>query len=204
MRIPTDSSIAAARKVFVDHGGVMRTGEALAAGIHRRTLYWMRDQGHLEQLSRGVFHLASERYPENPDVAVVMRRVPNAVLCLVSALSYHEIGTQIPRSVQIALPRSTRVPAIDIPSVRVFTMSDAAYSAGIEERTMGETRVRVYGIAKTVADCFKYRNKIGLDIAIEALQEVIRERRTTPAEIMEYAAILRVSSVIKPYLMALL
>lgn len=182
----------------------MRTGEALESGIHRRTLYWMRDHGQLEALSRGVFHLASAPFPESLDVAVVMRRVPKAVLCLVSALSYHEIGTQIPHAVQVALPRNMRPPKIDYPPVQVFAMSDAAISAGIEEHAMGETRIRVFSVAKTVADCFKYRNKIGLDVAVEALQEVVRKRRATPAQIMEYARIVRVGSVMDPYLRALL
>lgn len=178
----------------------MRTGEALEAGVHERTLYWMRDHGRLEAVSRGVFHLASAPFPENLDVAVVMRRVPKAVLCLISALSYHEIGTQIPHAVQIALPRTVRPPHLDYPPVRVFNMSDAALSVGVEEYAMGETRIRVFGAAKTVADCFKYRNKIGLDVAIEALQEVVRKRAATPAQIMECAQVDRVQSVIRPYL----
>jgi len=204
MRQPTDKAIAAAQAIFTESGGVMRTGEALESGIHRRTLYWMRDHGQLETLSRGVFHLASSPFPESLDVAVVMRRVPRAVLCLVSALSYHEIGTQIPHAVQIALPRSVRSPRIDYPPVQVFAMSDAALSAGVEEYEMGETRIRVFSVAKTIADCFKYRNKIGLDVAVEALQEVVRKRSASPAQIMEYARIVRVESVIDPYLRALL
>lgn len=178
----------------------MRTGEALEAGVHERTLYWMRDHGRLEAVSRGVFHLASAPFPEKLDIAVVMRRVPKAVLCLISALSYHEIGTQIPHAVQIALPRTVRPPHLDYPPVRVFNMSDAALSVGVEEYAMGETRIRVFGAAKTVADCFKYRNKIGLDVAIEALQEVVRKRAATPAQIMECAQVDRVQSVIRPYL----
>ena len=204
MRQPSDKAIETARAIFAERGGVMRTGEALESGIHRRTLYWMRDHGQLEVLSRGVFHLASEPIPESLDVAVVMRRVPRAVLCLVSALAYHEIGTQIPHAVQIALPRSVRPPKIDYPPVQVFAMGDEALRAGVEEYAMGETRVRVFSVAKTVADCFKYRNKIGLDVAVEALQEVVRRRTATPAEIMEYARIVRIESVIDPYLRALL
>ncbi len=182
----------------------MRTGEALEAGIHERTLYWMRDHGRLEAVSRGVFHLTSAPFPESLDIAVVMRRTPRAVLCLVSALVYHEIGTQIPRAVQIALPRTVRPPKFDYPRVQVFNMSDRAFNAGVEEHAMGGTPLPVFGVAKTVADCFKYRNKIGLDVAVEALQEVVRKRRATPAQIMEYARIDKVESVISPYLTALL
>ena len=181
----------------------MRTGEALEAGVHRRTLYWMRDSEKLEALSRGVFVLASASLPESPDVSAIMRRIPTAVLCLVSALAYHDIGTQIPRAVQIALPRGVRPPKVDHPRVQVFTMGEAAFRAGIEEHEMAGAQIRVYSAAKTVADCFKYRNKIGFDVAIEALQEVVRKRAASTAEIMEFARIDRVESVVGPYLAAL-
>jgi len=204
MREPSDNARVAAEAIFAAHGGVMRTGEALEAGIHRRTLYWMRDHGELETLSRGVFVLASAPLPESPDVAAVMRRIPRAVLCLVSALEYHGIGTQIPGAVQIALPRNIRPPKIDHPRVQVFNMAEAAFQAGVEEHAMAGAQIRVYGIAKTVADCFKYRNRIGLDVAVEALQEVVRARSATPSEIMRFARIDKVESVISPYLTALL
>lgn len=204
MREPTDNALAAAEAIFGAHEGVMRTGEALEAGIHRRTLYWMRDHRKLETLSRGVFILGSAPLPESPDVAAVMRRIPKAVLCLVSALEYHGIGTQIPNAVQIALPRTVRPPRIGYPRVQVFNMADTAFRAGVEEHLMAGAQIRVYGVAKTVADCFKYRNRIGLDIAVEALQEVVRARSATPSEIMEFARIDKVESVIAPYLTALL
>jgi predicted transcriptional regulator of viral defense system len=204
MREPTDNALRAAEAIFSAHAGVMRTAEALAAGIHRRTLYWMRDHGELEVLSRGVFVLASSQLPESPDVSAVMRRIPKAVLCLVSALEYHGIGTQIPNAVQIALPRNVRPPRIDRPRIQAFSMSEAAFRAGVQEHSMAGAQIRVYGVAKTVADCFKYRNRIGLDIAIEALQEVVRTRGATPSEIMQFARVDKVESVITPYLRALL
>lgn len=204
MREPSDRAIATAETVFLDHGGVMRTREAIEAGIHERTLYWMRDKGLLDAVSRGVFHLSAAPLPDYPDVAAVMRRVPRAVLCLVSALSYHEIGTQIPHAVQIALPRTVRPPRFDYPPIEVFNMADSAMSVGVEEHDMGGTTVRVFSVAKTVADCFKHRNKIGLDVALEALQEVVRTQAASPAQIMDAARIVRVESVIRPYLRALL
>jgi len=181
----------------------MRTSDAIAAGIQPRTLYWMRDEGLLERLSRGVYHLSSAPLPPQPDVAAVARRVPGAVLCLVSALEFHEIGTQIPAEVQIALPRGTKSPRIDYPRVRVFHMSEASIKAGVEVSQLGSTPLRVFGVAKTVADCFKYRNRIGLDVAVEALQDIIREKRATPGEIMEFAKIDRVVRIVRPYLEAL-
>jgi len=204
MRTPSDTAVNDAERIFAAHGGVMQTGEALAAGIHRQTLYWMRDSGLLEPLSRGVFVLSSAPLPQNPDVAAVMRRVPRAVLCLVSALAYHDIGTQIPDAVQIALPTGVRPPQISHPRVRVFTMSAGSFSAGIEEHVMADAPLRVFSVAKTVADCFKYRNKVGLDVAIEALQEAVRSRAASPADIMAFARVDRVESVIAPYLRALL
>jgi len=182
----------------------MRTSEALASGIQPRTLYWMRDISLLEPLSRGVYHLASYPLPSRPDVAAVMRRAPRAVLCLVSALDFHEIGTQIPAEVQIALPRDVKPPRIDYPRVRVFHMSAASMAAGVEEQTHAGASFRVFGVAKTVADCFKYRNRVGLDVAVEALQEAVRRRRASPSEIMRYAKVDRVGNVIRPYLEALM
>jgi predicted transcriptional regulator of viral defense system len=204
MATPSQQAIDAAALVFERHHGVMRTSDALAAGVHRRTLYWMRDAGQLERLSRGVYHLTSHDLPEKPDVAAVMRRAPKAVLCLVSALDLHELGTQIPAEVQIALPRDVRPPRIDYPRVRVFHMSAQSLAAGIEERRAEGLVLRVFNVAKTVADCFKFRSSVGQDVALEALQEAIRERRAAPAEIMEYARIDRVQNVIRPYLEALL
>ena len=204
MREPTEDAVTATERIFEAHEGVMRTSEALEAGVHRRTLYWMRDHQMLETLSRGVYALASAPLPENPDVAAVMRRIPKAVLCLVSALDYHGIGTQIPHSVQVALPRNVRPPRIGRPRVEVFNMAQAAYSAGVETHTMAGAEIRVFSVAKTVADCFRYRSRIGRDVAIEALQEVVRERKATPAQIMEFARIDRVASVMDPYVRALL
>jgi predicted transcriptional regulator of viral defense system len=204
MREPSDNAVEAAESIFLEHEGVMRTGEALAAGIHRRTLYWMRDHDRLEALSRGVFVLASAPLPASPDVYAVMRRVPQAVLCLVSALEFHEIGTQIPSAVQIALPRSVRPPKIGYPRVQVFNMNERALRAGVEQHSMAGAEVRVFGVGKTIADCFKYRNRIGLDVALEALQEVVRSRKVTPAAIMAFARVDGVETVVAPYLRALL
>lgn len=200
----SERAVRGASAVFERNDGVMRTSEALAAGIQPRTLYGMRDAGQLERLSRGVYHLTSHELPAKPDVTAVMRRSPKAVLCLVSALDFHEVGTQIPAEVHIALPRHARPPRIRYPRVRVVHMSPASLEAGVEERVTKGIHLRVFSIAKTVVDCFKYRSTVGLDVAVEALQKVIRERRATPGEIMEYARVDRVQNVIRPYLEALL
>ena len=204
MPTPSEQALETAAEVFERHEGVMRTSDALAAGIQPRTLYWMRDSGLLEPLSRGVYHLTSHDLPAKPDVVAVMRRAPKGVLCLVSALDIHDIGTQVPAEVQIALPREVRPPRIGYPRVRVVHMSSVSLTAGVEERAIAGVTLRVFGIAKTVADCFKYRSTVGADVALEALQEVVREHRVAPGEIMQYAKIDRVENVIRPYLAALL
>lgn len=204
MHRPSEQAVRTASLVFERHNGVLRTSEAIASGVQPRTLYWMRDAGLLEPLSRGVHHLASHRLPAKPDVTAVMCRAPKAVLCLVSALDLHEIGSQIPAEVQIALPRDVRPPRIDYPRVRVFHMSPRSLDTGVETWDDEGVAVRVFNVAKTVADCFKFRSSIGQDVALEVLQEVIRERRAAPGEIMKYARVDRVQNVIRPYLEALL
>ena len=198
-----DKSVEHAMAVFEAASGVMRTSEALAAGIDQRTLYRMRDEGLLEPLSRGVHHLVAMPLPPYPDVAAVMKRVPRAVLCLVSALEYHEIGTQIPKAVQIALPSGVKKPRIAYPKIEIFTMSSESLAAGVEEHDMQGVPVRVFGVAKTVADCFKFRSQVGFDVALEALQDAVQRRRASPAEIMHFAKVDRVLNVIRPYVEAI-
>lgn len=202
-RTPSENATRRAAEVFKRHGGTMRTGEAAAQGIHYSTLYWMRDEGLLEQLTRGVYRLSGIPGLSKHDVATVCARVPSAVLCLVSALDFHEVGTQIPSAVSIAIGPKDREPQLGYPPVRVYRMSGRALASGVEEHELDGLRVRVFGLAKTVADCFKFRNKIGHDVAIEALQEAVRSRRASPAQIMEFAEIDRVAKVIRPYLEAL-
>ena len=196
--------LARATTAFLSAGGVLGTSEALASGVEERTLYWMREAGLVEPLSRGVYHLAALPLPAYPDVAAVLRRAPHAVLCLVSALQFHEIGTQIPAAVQIALPTGVKAPRIAYQRIELFSMSAEAIAAGVEEHDMDGTPIRVFDLAKTVADCFKYRNRIGQDVAVEALQETIRSRRATPAQLMRYAKVDRVEHVMRPYLQALM
>ena len=196
-------AVRTAELVFRQSGGVLRTSTAIAQGIHPRTLYWMRDHGLLEQLSRGVYHLAALPLPEQPDVVAVMQRVPNGVVALVSALALHGLTTQIPHAVDVALERGVKRPRIDYPPTRVFYMSPASFDAGVEELRIGGYRVPVFTVGKTVADCFKFRSRVGHDVAVEALREAIRTRRATPAEVMQWARVDRVGAVVRPYLEAL-
>ncbi len=203
-RLPSENAVRRAVAVFMQRGGTMRTGEAASSGIHYATLYWMRDEGLLEQLTRGVYRLAELPGPSKHDVVTVAARMPSAILCLISALEFHGVGTQIPSAVNIAIGSKDREPLFDYPPVRVYRMSGKALESGVEEHVIDGTRVRVFGMAKTVADCFKFRNKIGQDVALEALQEVVRSRRATAGQVLEFAEIDRVARIVRPYLEALL
>ncbi len=202
-RSPSETAVRAAVAVFKAAGGTLRAREAADRGIHYSTLYGMRDAGLLEQLSRGVYRLAELQAPSKYDVVAVAERVPDAVLCLVSALDFHEIGTQIPSAVSIAIGRKDWHPQFNYPRVNVYRMSGDALTAGVEEHSVDGTTVRVFNPAKTAADCFKFRNKIGLDVALEALRETVRSRKATRVSIMKYAEIDRVAKIVRPYLEAM-
>ena len=188
-----------AEALFRRHHGVLRTSRVLEAGIHPRTLYRLRDSGSLVQVSRGVYRLADLPESAQPDLVVVASRVPRAVICLISALAFHEITVQIPHEVQIALPRGARTPRLDHPPIRVFRMTGQAYSQGIETHVEQGVTVQVYGVEKTVTDCFKFRNKIGLDVAVEALRLARERKHAKPSALMHYARICRVERVMLPY-----
>ncbi|WP_022949979.1 type IV toxin-antitoxin system AbiEi family antitoxin domain-containing protein [Methylohalobius crimeensis] len=199
-----NKALESAKQAFHHHGGVLRTSEAIRLGIHPRTLYAMRDSGVLECLSRGLYRLAELPPLSNPDLATVALRVPNGVICLISALAYHELTTQIPHEIYLAVPRGAEPPRLDAPPVRVFWFTGKAFSEGIEVHEVDGTQVRIYSVEKTLADCFKYRNKIGLDTAIEALKLYVNRRRIQLDKLMAYACICRVEKVMRPYLEALL
>jgi predicted transcriptional regulator of viral defense system len=203
MRVPSERALSSASDTFRRRGGIVRTGDAVAAGVHYSTLYWMRDAGLLDTLGRGLYRLADLPPLTDQDLVIVSARIPGAVVCLVSALAFHQVGTQIPHVVSVALPPKAWTPRVDHPPVQVYRMSGAALTQGAQKHTVDGLPVMVFGIAKTIADCFKFRNKIGLEVAVEALQEVLRSKKATPAEIMECAQVDRVANIIRPYLEAL-
>lgn len=178
----------------------MRTSDALKAGIHRRTLYYMRDEGLLQQLDRGVFKLKTNESLSNPDLAIVAGRIPTAKVCLISALDFHDLTTQIPHQIHIALDRTQRNPKLDYPPLRIYRFSGKSLTEGIERHTIDGLTVQIYNPAKTVADCFKFRNKIGKDVAIEALHNTIQSKKASIKDILYYADVCRIKTVIKPYL----
>lgn len=192
-----------AEAAFRKAGGVLRTAQVMRAGIHPRDLYALRDAGVLEVVSRGVYRLADLPPLAEPDLAVVAARVPKAVIAVVSALHLHGLTTEIPHAVSIALPKGTSRPRLDWPPLRVYWFSGALYTEGIETHVRDGVVLKVYGAARTVADCFRLRSRLGIEVAVEALRTGLEERTFTPAEVMRMAQRLRVSGVIRPYLEAL-
>lgn len=183
--------------------GVIRVRDAIAEGMHPEYLRRLCGKGLLMKIGRGTYILSDMDFSENIGLAQVAKRVPHAVVCLLSALLFHDLGTQLPHEIWIAIDRKAARPRLKYPPVRVMRFSGKSLSEGIEEQTIEGVTVRVYNIAKTVADCFKYRNKIGLDVALEALKDCRRRRLCSNDELWQYAKICRVSKVMKPYLEAL-
>ncbi len=192
-----------AEEIFRKHGGVLRMSEAIKHGITRYMLYSLRDKGIIERVSRGIYRLAELPPISNPDLVTVSLRFPNAVICLVSALAWHDITTQVPHVVSVAVPRNARMPSLDYPPVEVHKFSTKAYKAGIEEHLVDGVPVKVYNPEKTLADCFKFRNKIGMDVVLEALRLYRIRKKFDLAKLLEYARVCRVEKVMRPYLEAI-
>lgn len=197
--------LAKARQLFSQHRGMLRTSEAIRMGIHPRTLYALRDSGEVEQVSRGFYRLAEKPALTNPDLVAVALRIPRAVICLISALAHHGLTTEIPHRVDVALPGHAQVPKLGGIPLRAFWYSEPSFRAGVQTVSIDGVDVKIYSPEKSIADCFKYRNKIGLDLAIQALR-TYRERSRKPdlKLILKFAALDRVEKVMRPYLEAVL
>lgn len=193
-----------AKRIFREHGGQLRMSEAIALGITRYMLYSLRDNGIVEQVTRGVYRLAELSPITDPDLVTVSLRFPNAVICLTSALAFHKITTQVPHEVSVALPRGSRIPKLDYPPLRVHRFANAAHEAGVEEHRIDGVVVRIYSPEKTLADCFKFRNKIGMDIVLEALKLYKERRKFNVSLLLKYARVCRIDNVMRPYLEATL
>lgn len=197
-----NTTMKSAAATFQKKGGILRTREALHAGIHPRTLYAMRDAGVIEQAGRGLFRLASLPPMSDPDLAVVAKRMPSAVVCLISALAIHELTTQIPHSVQIAVLPGGHTPRSVHPPIEVFRFSPKTFTTGVEERRIDGITVRVFSPEKTLADVFKFRNRIGLEIALEALRTYARKKSRRFDQVLDFARVCRVEKIMRPYLEA--
>jgi len=183
--------------------GILRPRDLDAHGIARQYLRLAAQRGLVVRSGRGLYSIADGEVTESHSIAEVAKRIPRSVVCLVSALSFHNIGTQIPRAVWIAIGEKDRRPLLDYPPIKTVRFSISSLNFGREIHNIEGVSAQVFSIAKTVADCFKYRNKLGLDVALEALREALRSRKATPAAIWEAAKICRVANVIRPYMEAL-
>ena len=195
---------AATAKALIQRKGAVRSRELVDAGVARVQLSRLVAAGELIRLARGVYTAPGAVLPGSEEgVLVVAERIPEARLCLLTALRLHGLTTQAPFEVWIAIGNKDRPPRLDWPPLRVLRFSGEALTAGLETRTMGSKQVRVTNVAKTVADCFKFRNLVGLDVAIEALRDALRARATSVDELWKYARLCRVSKIMRPYLEAL-
>ena len=195
---------AATAKALIQRKGAVRSRELVDAGVARVQLSRLVAAGELIRLARGVYSAPGVVLPGSEEgVLVVAERIPEARLCLLTALRLHGLTTQAPFEVWIAIGNKDRPPRLDWPPLRVVRFSGEALTTGLETRTMGSKQVRVTTVAKTVADCFKFRNLVGLDVAIEALRDALRARATSVDELWKYARLCRVSKIMRPYLEAL-
>ena len=181
---------------------LLRPSDLAELGIPRVYLTRLTADGQLAKAGRGLYRLAETTLSENESLAIVAARVPQAVFCLLSALQFHALTTQLPRQVWIALPQGSHAPRIDYPPVKLIQYTGDAFTQGIETHRIDRVDLRVYSVAKTVADCFKHRNKIGLDVALEALKDARSQKKASADALWRYAKICRVANVMRPYLEA--
>lgn len=180
--------------------GLLRVVDLDAIGAPRVVLTRLTAAGLLDRVGRGLYRLPNHSVTEHESLVVVAAKVPQAVFCLLTALQFHGLTTQLPRHVWIAMPRGSHAPRIDWPPIRMTQMTDAAHTVGIEEHRCDGVTLRVYGAAKTVVDCFKHRNKIGLDVAMEALKDAWRMRKASADDLWRYARVCRMANVMRPYM----
>lgn len=185
---------------LTEQAGFVRPKDLEHRRIPRVYLQRLVARGELVKHGRGLYGLPDAKVTEHHSLAQACKRVPHGVVCLLSALGFHRLTTQMPFEVWMALDRMAWTPRVEEPKLRLVRFSGAAMTAGIEKSTIEGVNVRVYGVAKTVADCFKYRNKIGIDVALEALRDAWRQKRCTMDALWRYAKICRVTNVMRPYL----
>jgi predicted transcriptional regulator of viral defense system len=202
--MPENKRIPKATQIFRQHHGILRTAQAIELGIAPLTLYEMRAAGLVIQEERGLYRLAETPLSAHPDLVQVSLLTPRAVICLISALAFHDLTTQIPHRVYIALPRHIKKPRFQYPALDVVWLPEPAYSAGIEKHLVDGIYIPVYSREKTLADCFRFRKKLGQDVILEALKAYRSQKNVNTAELLHCARINRVEKVMRPYLEALL
>jgi predicted transcriptional regulator of viral defense system len=187
----------------VQRHGVVRTRDLETLGVPRIALQRAVDRGQVVRRARGVYAMPDHATTRHTDLAAIAARSPKVIVCLVSALEYHGLTTQVPHAVWIMIQKSAHRPTITSPAIRVVRASGLALTAGVGKHKIEGVIVQMTNPAKTVADCFRYRNTVGTDVAIEALRDCLRKKKATPADIFEMAKIDRVARVMRPYLEAL-
>ena len=188
---------------LVRQHGIVRPADLEAQGIPRARLYRLAKKGLVERRARGIYVASDHPATADHTLAQVAKRIPTGVLCLLTALRFHELTTQLPPAVWIALPEKARRPHLDYPRLCIARFSGGALTQGIETHTIEGVPVRIYSAAKTVADCFKYRNKVGIDVAVEALKDFTRRHRGGAGDLARFARVCRVERVMQPYLDAI-
>ena len=188
---------------LADRKGLLRAGDLDAIEAPRVVLTRLTAAGLLDKIGRGLYRLSGHPVSEREGLAIVAAKAPQAVFCLLTALQFHELTTQLPRRIWIAMPRGSHAPRIDYPPIKMLQMTGEVYSKGIEIIEQDGVKLRMYCVAKTVADCFKHHNKIGLDVALEALKDARAKRVASANDLWRYAKICRVANVMRPYLEAL-
>lgn len=190
------------QKIFLNRHGFLRASEALEEGLQSRQLLTLTDKGVLEQLARGLFRLKDLPPLKDRNLFVIGTKIPQGVLCLTSALAFHKLIQQLPKEYSIALIKGGQKPKLETPQIKFFWISDPAFSEGIEKHKIDQIELRVYSPEKTIADCFKFRNQIGIDLCLEALRNWLKTKNRNPERLLKYAKICRVENVMKPYLEA--
>jgi predicted transcriptional regulator of viral defense system len=186
-----------------ERNGLLRTSHVIHAGFHRRVLYRLRDAGLIEEVSRGLFRLGSLPELSQPDMVIVASRVPAAVLCTISALAWHGITTEIPHAVHVALPRGASRPKLGHPPLSLYWLDPSVHAQDVEVGAVDGVHVRVYGHVRTVVDCFRFRSRLGKDVAIDALKLCVARKGTSAREFLDVARRLHLQNVMMPYLEAL-
>lgn len=190
-----------AKAIYQQHGGILRSAEARRLGVSSTTIAELSAAGDLIKESTGVYRLASHPELAYPDLVTVALRVPYGVVCLISALHFHELTTQIPHQIYLALPRNrTKAPRIGYPPLHIVTLGQNVYAAGVETHVLDGVPVKIYSMEKTIADCFKFRSLIGQDVALEALKTYFAEHKPNIPELLRCAQLDRVEKLIRPYL----
>ena len=183
--------------------GLIRPRDLTERGLPTVALTRLVRQGRLQRVGRGLYALPDRPVSEHNALTEVARKHPQAIVCLLSALRFHDLTTQSPFEVWLAIPNKARAPKMDYPPLRIVRFSGAALTRGVEDHVIDGVPVRVTSVARTVADCFKFRNKIGLDVALESLREAWRAKRASMDELWRYATLCRVANVMRPYMESL-